>query len=235
MHRLILLPGLAANEVMWRSQLEALAQWHPVVSDAHTRQDTIEAMATTLLEEHAGSLILCGASMGGMVAMEAARQAPARVAGMALLGTNARPEDDRMREIRERAIALFEQGRVAEVIEPNIALAFHPERALDTALTQSYLDFVLGAGAEQLIRQNRAVMTRPDARRHLPQLRMPSLVMCGDNDQLAPLECSQEIVRLLPAAQLRVVPRCGHMLTMERPDEVNAALTHWLASLRRSD
>lgn len=229
MTSLVLVPGLAADAVMWRHQLDALQAHGPVVTDAHTRHGSIEEMARALLQERAGPLVLCGASMGGMVAMEAARQAPGRVLGLALLGTNARPETEDMRALREAAIELFAQGRVAEVIEPNVALAFHPERAADATLVASYLEFVLRAGAEQLIRQNRAVIARPDARIHLPQLRCPVLVLCGDADQLTPPECSEEIAALVPQAQLQIIERCGHMLTMERPQEVNAALGAWLA------
>jgi pimeloyl-ACP methyl ester carboxylesterase len=169
--------------------------------------------------------------MGGMVAMEAARQAPDRVRGMALLGTTAQPETPEMQALREAAIVLFEQDRVAEVIEPNVGLAFHPAQAQDRALVQCYLDFVLRAGAAQLIRQNRAVIGRPDARSHLPALRCPTLVMCGDTDQLTPPEYAREIAALVPAAELVMVPRCGHMLTMEQPDFVNARLLAWLQRL----
>ena len=84
-------------------------------------------------------------------------------------------------------------------------------------------------GADQLIRQNRAIIARPDARTHLPLLRCPTLVMCGDTDQLTPLECSQEIAALVPGADLVVVPHCGHMLTMEQPGLVNAQLKSWLS------
>ena len=72
--------------------------------------DRIEAMATALLAEHPGPLILCGASMGGMIAMEAARQAPDRIVGLALLGTNARPETPEMYELRESAIERVMEG-----------------------------------------------------------------------------------------------------------------------------
>jgi pimeloyl-ACP methyl ester carboxylesterase len=224
---LILLPGLAADAAMWRDQLQALGDWRPHVTDVHMREPTIEAMATALLREHEGHLVLVGASMGGMVAMEAARQAPHRMSGLALLGTNAQAESEEMRKLREDAIGLFLQGRVREVIEPNVAFAFHPDNA--AALAPGYLDFVLRAGAQQLVNQNRAVIARPDATVHLPQLRCPVLVMCGDSDALTPLACSQQIASLVPQAQLHVVPRCGHMLTMERPDFVNAKLADWLA------
>lgn len=228
---LILLPGLAGNEAMWRDQLAALADFRPRVSDAHMRRDTVPDMAAALLAHQPGELVLCGASMGGMVALEAARQAPERIRGLALLGTTARPEDEDTRAVREKAIELFAQGRAREVIEPNVAMAFHPDRAEDTELAARYLDFVLGAGPAALIRQNRAVIARPDARSHLPALRCPVLVMCGEDDQLTPPALSREIAALVPGAQLVLLPRCGHMLTMEQPQAVNRELRRWLKAL----
>ncbi|MDB5860929.1 MAG: hypothetical protein JWQ76_4618 [Ramlibacter sp.] len=230
-YTLVLIPGLAGNDVMWRAQLAGLADRRPVVTDVHSRHSGIPAMAAALLEENPGPLVLCGASMGGMVAMEAARQAPERIAGLALLGTNAGPETEAMRVIRENAIELFGQGRLAEIIEPNVGFAFHPDNARDPALVQAYLQFVLAAGAEQLIAQNRAVITRPDARLHLARVRCPVLVMCGEADQLTPPECSREIAGLCPQSRLVMVPRCGHMLTMEQPGVVNAALVEWLSAI----
>ena len=229
MTQLILLPGLASNAVMWQHQLDALpARLQAAVTDVHTRHETIEDMARALLEDYPGDLILCGASMGGIVAMEVVRQAPRRIKGLALLGTNARPETDEMRKLRGLAIGLFENGRAPEVLRANVPLAFHASQAGDAQLVKTYLDFVLEAGALQLVRQNRAIMARPDARAHLASVNCPVLVMCGDSDQLTPPECSREIMTLLPAAQLVMVPQCGHMLTMERPHIVNAALLAWL-------
>lgn len=227
--KLVLLPGLACDARMWRAQVVALASLQPVVSDVHFRHDTIAAMAAALLEEHEGPLALCGASMGGMVAMEACCQAPQRIARLALLGTNARPESDEMRQLRTSAIAEFEQGRLREVIEPNIAFAFHSANAADPRLREDYLDLVLDAGAAALIRQNRAVMTRPDARKHLPGLCIPTLVLCGDSDQLTPPECSEEIAALVPNSRLHFIARCGHMLTMEQPEAVNAHLQNFFS------
>ena len=235
MSTLILLPGLASDAAMWHAQLEVLARWRPVVTDVHTRHQAIPEMASALLGEHEGDLVLCGASMGGMLAMEAARQAPDRVRGLALLGTNAKPESAEMRTLREAAIVQFEAGRLAEVIEPNVAFAFHPDNSQDLALVMAYLEFVYRAGAAQLIAQNRAVITRPDARTHLPLVRCPTLVMCGDMDMLAPLVDSKEIAALIPGAELVVVPQCGHMLTMEQPDFVNVTLVSWLEQVLEAE
>lgn len=232
MTRLILLPGLACNAVMWQHQLDALpAHLRTAVTDAHTRAETIEDMAQTVLRDYPGDLILCGASMGGIVAMEVVRQAPDRIKGLALLGSNARPETDAVRKLRQMAIDLFEAGRAAEVLRANVPLAFHASHAKDRQLVRTYLEFVLQAGAGQLVRQNRAIMGRPDARAHLASVTCPVLVMCGDADQLTPPEYSREIAALVPGARLVTVAQCGHMLTMEQPRIVNATLLQWLAHL----
>ena len=232
MPTLVLLPGLACDERLWEAQLPALPSALDVrVSDVHMRHDRIEAMAAAMLNEHAGPLILCGASMGGMIAMEAARQAPERVVGLALLGTNARPETPDMYKLRESAIELFERGEARDVIEFNAGFAFHPTQAGDPALVRRYVELVLDAGAAQLVRQNRALMERPDARPHLSRLRCPVLVLCGDSDRLTPPECSREIAALMPHAELVWVAHCGHMLTMEKPDFVNTKLGPWLQRL----
>ena len=229
MPRLIFLPGLACDSAMWQAQQAAMpAHLLACVTDVHARYDTLEAMADTLLAEHVGELILCGASMGGMLAMEVARQAPARIRGLALLGTSARPEDAATRALREAAIVLFEQGRMAEVLKANLPLAFDASRAADTALHQSYLDMIGRAGAAQLVAQNRAVIARPDALAHLGGLRCPVLVLCGESDQLTPPERSREIAMTIAGAELALLPQCGHMLTMEQPEAVNARLLDWL-------
>ena len=229
MPSLVLLPGLACDARLWEAQLSALPPaLRTTVSDVHMRHDRIESMAGALLAEHSGRLVLCGASMGGMIAMEAARQAPDRVAGLALLGTNARPETPEMHALRASAIELFERGEARDVIELNAGFAFHPAQASDAALIRRYVEIVLDAGTMQLIRQNRALMMRPDARPHLPRYHGPALVMCGEDDRLTPPECSREIARLVPHAELVWVAQCGHMLTMEKPAFVNATLAAWL-------
>ena len=94
-----------------------------------------------------------------------------------------------------------------------------------------YFDMVRRAGAVQLIRQNRAIMARPDSRPLLRRLQCPVLVVCGDADALTPPECSREVAAAVPQAELQVLPACGHLLTWEQPEAVNALLLAWLARL----
>lgn len=225
-----LLPGLACDADLWRDQLPALAARREVrISDVHTRCATLPQMATTLLAETAGDLLLCGASMGGMLALEVARQAPQRLKGLALLGSSARPDTPELIRLRSDAIVQFEHGRMHEVLAANVAFAFDPARA--AALTPCYLAMMDRAGAAQLVAQNRAVMARPDQRPRLPQIACPTLVLAGESDLLAPPEHSLEMAALIPGARLELLSQCGHMLTWEQPDCVNALLADWLAAL----
>src|SRR5450830_1136898 len=101
MSTLIFLPGLAADADLWADQTRALPhdlRW--AISLVHFRHPSIRAMAAAVLREHPGPLALCGTSMGGMIALEALRQAPERITGLALLGSNARPETEAMRGLR---------------------------------------------------------------------------------------------------------------------------------------
>jgi pimeloyl-ACP methyl ester carboxylesterase len=229
----ILLPGLACDAALWRAQLAALAPAHAVhVSDVHFHHDTLPAMAAALLVQRPGRHVLIGASMGGMLALEAARQAPARVAAIALLGSSARADTPDLIALRTSACELFEGGRADEVIQANVLFAFHPHTLeRQRHVVDDYLAMMRRAGGPALARQNRAVMARADLRPSLPALRCPLLVMCGERDQLAPPEHSREIAAAVPQARLEIVPGAGHMLTMEQPAAVNTLLLGWLAQV----
>ena len=232
MRTLILLPGLACDAELWRHQRAALAAASGVavlVADVQHRADSLPAMAELLLAEQPGELLLAGCSMGGMVALEACRQAPHRVRGLALLGTTARADTAEMKALRGQAIVLFEQGRADEVLRANLVFAFHPSHA--ARLQRDYLAMVLRAGSAALVRQNRAVMARTDQRAMLPALRCPTLVVTGLADPLTPPEHAREMAAAIADARLELLTDCGHMLTWEQPDAVTALLGNWLRAV----
>lgn len=235
MPELVFLPGLACDAELFAPQVAALSaqlpHWSAHVTDVHTRQPSLPAMAAALLAEHPGPLVLCGASMGGMLAFEVLRQAPQRVQGLALLGTSARPDTPELIDLRTKAIGYFEAGRAREVLEANVIFAFAARQQRDAALVQRYLTMIERAGASQLIAQNRALMARVDSRPHLPAITCPTLVLCGQEDVLTPPVNAQEIASAIPGAELHLVPECGHMLTWEAAASVNQRLEDWLRRL----
>ncbi|MBL8347794.1 MAG: alpha/beta fold hydrolase [Rubrivivax sp.] len=239
--KLVFLPGLANDAEVWADVRVALQRVAPPalqpllaaaqVGDLHTRHATLPQMAQALLEEHPGPLVLVGHSMGGMLALHAVRLAPARVVGLALLGTTARPDTPELLQLRRDACVQFAAGRLDEVLRANVAFAFHPEHAADAAMVARYFAIVRRAGAEQLIAQNQAVMARDDSRPHLAAIdtrACPTLVLCGEADGLTPPGVSREIADSVPGARFEVLPRCGHMLTLEQPAAVAERLADWL-------
>jgi pimeloyl-ACP methyl ester carboxylesterase len=230
MQPITLIPGLACDAELWRHQVAALSPGCEVrVSDVHARFATLPQMAAALLAEQPGELLLCGTSMGGMLALEVMRQAPQRVKGLALLASSARPDTPELIRLRSDAIELFAQGRMREVLQANLVFAFDPAHA--AALAPAYLAMIERAGGAQLIAQNRAVMARVDLRPLLPQIACPALVMCGESDLLTPPDHAQEMAALIPGARLELLQQCGHLLTWEQPQRVSALLVDWLAGL----
>jgi pimeloyl-ACP methyl ester carboxylesterase len=229
--RVLLLPGLACDGELFAGLAHALASWTPQATATHTQEATLPAMAARLLTDHAGPLVLVGASMGGMLALEAARQAPQRIAGLALLGTSARPDTPELIALRSDAIRRFEQGGAEELLRANVMFAFHPQHQRDRALVERYVQMVLRAGTAQLIAQNRAVMARADLRAALPAIRCPALVLCGEADALTPPDHARELADTLPSARLEMIEGAGHMLTLEQPARVGSLLADWLAKV----
>ncbi|MEO8004521.1 MAG: alpha/beta fold hydrolase, partial [Betaproteobacteria bacterium] len=105
----------------------------------------------------------------------------------------------------------------------------HPSRATDAALVKVIREMAQATGLEAYVRQQNAIIVRPDYGPTLRTIVCPTLVLCGREDRLTPLEDSERMAAAIPGSKLVVIEECGHMSTLERPDEVNAALRNWLA------
>jgi pimeloyl-ACP methyl ester carboxylesterase len=89
---IVLVPGLLTSWRLYAEQLSALWQHGPVTIVGNTRDDTVAAIASRILADAPPRFALAGLSMGGYICFELARQAPDRVARLALLDTTARPD-----------------------------------------------------------------------------------------------------------------------------------------------
>jgi len=230
---LVLVPGLLCDAALWAPQMAALADVaEPWVPDT-TRHDTFAAMAEALLAEAPpGPFTLAGLSMGGYVALEVMRQAPARVRGLALLDTNAHADSAERRQSRLDFIALTQRGRFLGVTDALLPMLVHPDRLGDRALVDTIKGMAKRIGADTFVRQERAIMDRIDSRPHLGAIPCPTLVLCGREDRLTPVEAHREIAEAITGARFEIIEHCGHLTTLERPDEVNAAMRRWLATAR---
>jgi pimeloyl-ACP methyl ester carboxylesterase len=226
---LVLLPGLLLDERLWRPQIEGLARHAaPWVADL-TRDDTIAGMARRVLgEAPAGRFALCGLSMGGYVAMEVMRQAPGRVERLALLDTQAIPETPEATERRLAQVRLVKGGKLALVVDRLLPLELYGPQFEDARLREVRKAMALSVGADAFLRQIAAIMSRPDSRPTLAAIACPTLVLCGEHDLLTPPARHEEIAAAVRGSTFVKVPACGHLSTLEKPLEVNRALSAWL-------
>ena len=224
----VLIPGLACSARLYRDQVAALWRFGAVTIADHRRDDTMEAIARRVLRDAPPRFALASLSMGGFIAFAMLRQAPERIARLALLDTNARPDTPERTAEREMFIAMAEAGKVMEVCDILMPRYLHPSRLAERDITQTVRDMATDTGADAFVRQQRAIIGRPDSRPLLASIRCPTLVLVGDSDVATPPELAKEIAGGIPGSTLIVVPNCGHLSTLERPVEVNAALSQWL-------
>jgi pimeloyl-ACP methyl ester carboxylesterase len=131
-------------------------------------------------------------------------------------------------ERRKATIAMIHQGRFEEAMEANFPMLVHPSRVNDKALQERVRLTRQDTGPEVYLRHQAAIMARKDSRPFLKDIRVPTLVLSGDQDLLISNEFSREMAEAIPGAVLEIVPQCGHMSSMEQPAAVIAAIDRWL-------
>lgn len=225
---IVLLPGLLCDQRLFAAQLPALAAAGEAMVADLTRDTSIPAMAARVLAEAPPSFALAGLSMGGYVAFEILRQAPGRVARLALLDTQAVADSEEARSRRRELMALAETGEFRGVSRHLLPLFLRPERLSDSALTGTVQTMAESVGKEAFLLQQRAIMARPDSRPDLPKIACPTLVLGGREDAVTPPERQIEMARAIPDATLVLLPRCGHLAPLERPEAVTRQLLAWL-------
>ncbi|MGE5616158.1 MAG: alpha/beta fold hydrolase [Bacillota bacterium] len=225
---LLLLPGLLEDAEGFAHQVAGLREAANVVVADLTRSATMEGLARDALEQAPeGPLAIAGHSMGGYVALEIMRQAPERIAALALLNTNARPDSPESTENRRRLLALAERDFDA-VINTLLARQMTAAHLSNSLLAGTIANMAHSVGKEAFARQQNAIIHRIDSRPHLAKIRCKTLVVAARDDAIMPLDALEEIAEGVPRAELVVIDDCGHMAPIEQPDAVTDALHVWL-------
>jgi pimeloyl-ACP methyl ester carboxylesterase len=157
------------------------------------------------------------------------RRAAERVERLALIDTQATPDAAEAMARRHGLIEQTKIGRFHGVHRTLLPLIVHPAHLEDPAITQPILDMSLEIGAEGFVREQTAIIGRPDSRPLLVDIEIPTVVIVGRQDLTTPLVRSEEMAADIATSRLVVLEDCGHMSPLERPAEVTAALRRWLS------
>ncbi len=226
---LALCPGLLCNHQLWRAQIDALsdvAECHVGRFDNHS---SFEEMARSILDAMPERFALAGLSMGGYVSQAVMRIAPERVSHLALLDTSGRADTEEQKRRRRGLISLSKVGKFKGVTPKLLPMLIHEDRLEEEALTTVIFEMAEDIGKEAFFMQQEAIMARPDGREDLTKVECPTLILCGRQDTLTPLELHEEMAELTLNSELVVVEDSGHLPTLERPEAVNEAMRNWLA------
>lgn len=228
---LLFLPGLICDARIYAPQSAVFAD--SLAIEGYGLADSLSDMARIALAaaDAAGAdkLDVFGHSMGGRIALELFKLAPDRVRRLALVSTGIHPVGPNEPANRAALQAIGHEQGFAELVDhwlpPMVAEA---GRAVPE-LYDPMRDMCLSKGQAMFDAQIKALLGRPEVASLLPQIACPTLVMTGELDTWAPPSQHQTMAELLPDAQLVIAPGAGHMIQLEAPQAVNAAIADWLA------
>jgi pimeloyl-ACP methyl ester carboxylesterase len=228
MRDIVFLPGLNCTGDLFFPQINTLSPLACCTVADHGTADNLPAIAANILKTMPDRFALVGLSMGGYIAYEMIRQQPERVTKLVLMDTRASEDTLEDKERRLKTIELAENGqfgRLHTILWPRLV---HPNRQTDSILEGIVKKMMTDTGPEKFVLQQTAVMNRPDYQTLLSNISVKTLVIVGAQDAITPPENAKFLCNAISAAVYMEIPECGHLSSLEKPDDVSAALKNFL-------
>jgi pimeloyl-ACP methyl ester carboxylesterase len=240
MNALLFIHGFPFDHRMWRHQVAAFPETQRIAPDLRgaganrgpeARDEySMHTYATDLVRlldnGHIDQAVICGLSMGGYIAFELLRRFPGRVRAAILCNTKASADSLEAKQGRDammqRARTEGASGIARELVPKLLARPPRPELAREVTemISRQPVSGIVGA--------LHAMRGRPDSTPLLGQIRVPVLVLAGDNDQIVPAAGMEEMARAIPGAQFVLIRGSGHLSPLEEPAAFNDALKAFL-------
>jgi pimeloyl-ACP methyl ester carboxylesterase len=227
---------------MWKKQLEAVGRTYRAIAydiRGHGASDVGDGQY--MIEGHVDDLIalmdhlklrrpvIVGLSMGGYIALRALEKHPDRFCAAVLCDTRSEADSNEgklkrfagLTVVKSRGAAAFAEGFMKSLFAPESEKTTREEReAIRKTITATSPLSIAGT----LI----ALGARTDTTASLSSLKIPTLIMVGESDQLTPPAASEAMHERIPGSELFVVPRAGHMSNLENPEFFNEKLLQFL-------
>lgn len=240
---LVLIHGYPFNRSLWADQIPALSDNHRIIapdlrgfgeSDASQDPSTMNRLAADVaqLMDHLEipRATIGGLSMGGYVALAFYKQFASRVRGLVLADTRAQADTEEAKQTRaqqaEKALSEGMAG-IADAMLPKLltpeTVSKHPE------IVKRVRDMMLKTKPEGAAAALRGMAEREDQTELLPKISVPTLILVGAEDAITPVADSEKMHHAIKGSSLVVLDHAGHVSNIERAQQFNDALLHFLS------
>lgn len=242
---LLLLHAFPLNADMWDAQAAALpAGWRIVAPDLRGFGQSSLPGGEAAMDDYAGDLadlldalhvheaVVAGNSIGGYIAFALLRNAPHYVSGLVLVDTKAQADSDEGRASRRRMLELIDRAGTAGVVDEMLPRLLGASTQRDRPdLIQRVRTLMISSTPQALKAAVTAMMGRPDSHDLLARIHLPALVIAGEEDALIPVSAAEQMQQAMPGSVLEIIPRAGHLPTLEQPAACNAVLKRFLGRI----
>ena len=223
-----MIPGTLCDYNLFKYQTEGLKDLVDCHVASNSSASSLNQVAKNILANYSGSFSVMGLSYGGIIAFELLRQAPERINKLVLMNTNYKEPSEQTRINQQRFIGMAYLGQFKEITsEILIDAMLHPKNAEKQELRETILNMALNVGIDGFFNQVKAQLGRPDSTKDLQNIKCPTLIITGREDNICPLKLHEDMAEAIPNSTLKVIEECGHLSTLEQPNLVNNTIIDW--------
>ncbi len=246
MSSLVFLHGLGGGHHSWDDQLPFFAAQgygaHAWDQPGYGKSAAVEpydleqiaaALARLIVSLDDGPVVLVGHSMGGFVAQETCARHPALVSGLALCFTSAAfggGSGEFARDFIASRLEPLKRGQSMAQLAANVLPAMRGSRSDAAALARA--ERIMAEVSAATYRKAVALLTTFDRRADLPRIVVPTLLVAGSDDKVAPVSVMQSMAKRIPGSTWALLEGCGHLGQLDQPAPFNAALLAFLRAQR---
>ena len=237
---LLLVHGFPLSRGAWSRQVEAFRTSHRVIApdlrglgESEVTPGPVpmsrfaEDLHALMQQLDTGPVILAGHSMGGYVALAFAKAYPQALRGLVLVGTKS-GADTTEGAAGRRATAEKVRAEGAAVVVDAMAPKMLSAGNADAAMAAAVRGLMANSKPEGVIGALLGMAERSDAGAWVGAIQVPTLVITGADDTIIPPSESEALAKAIPGAQLKLIPKAGHLVAFEQPEAFNAALGEWM-------
>ncbi len=246
---IICLHGFPFDKTMWQEQLDFLKSSNRVIAcdirgfgkstdeETHLSIDLFSEDLIAFMDAlNIDKAIICGLSMGGFIALNAMKRFQNRFEALILCDTQCIEDTVEVKEMRYKTIDDINNNGFTEFNEGFIESVFHKNSFSDKKELVEQLRVVVFANSENIIKKGLvALAERSETCSTLDEIVIPTLIICGREDEVTPLHQSESMLSTIKDSILHIIENAGHVSNLEQPQEFNEQLLNFLSELNNLD